>query len=102
MNLFTKRKIGATSRMWELLSENLPRPIRKSALQPATTLRELGINSMGLILVIARFCEEFDIPPESLQGNLGDFRTVDDLLSAGERILESRDAQASNPGANHG
>jgi acyl carrier protein len=98
MNLFGRRSKNAADRLLELLLENLPRSVRhrQDDLRPATALRELGVDSLGLILVITRFCEEFDIRMETLEGNIGDLRTVGDLLIAGERIIELRNESVSN------
>lgn len=90
MRLFEKRQPEPQStpeRLKKLLTENLPRAARRAEILPQTTLRELGLDSLGLILVVTRFCEEFNVDmAAALEENLGELRTVDDLLSAGERI----------------
>ncbi len=90
MSLFRKRSTNKTERLREILLENLPRSTRRSDVQMETTLRELGVDSLGLILVITCFCEEFDIKVEALAGNLSEIRTVGDLLAAGEQYLAQR------------
>jgi acyl carrier protein len=91
MSLFRHKPRTTAERLRELLAENLPRPARRTELQPAVTLRGLGLNSLGLILVVTRFCEEFEIRMESLDTNVGELRTVGDLIAAGERILARRE-----------
>jgi acyl carrier protein len=101
MSLFRREPKTTTERLRELLAENLPRSARGGDLQPTTTLRELGVNSLGLVLVMTRFCEEFEIRMETLDGNLGELRTIGDLLAAGERIIEKRNATGGGASA-HG
>ena len=102
MSLFRREPKTTASRLRELLAENLPRSARGPDLQPSTTLRELGVNSLGLVLVLTRFCEEFDIRMETLDGSLGELRTIGDLLAAGERIIERRNATSGAGARPHG
>ena len=102
MSRFGRGAKTTVDRLRELLAENLPRSAQGPDLQPTTPLRELGINSLGLVLVMTRFCEEFQIRMETLDGNLGEFRTVGDLLAAGERIIERRNATGDGEARGHG
>jgi acyl carrier protein len=102
MSLFRREPKTTAERLRELLAENLPRKARGPDLQPTTTLRELGVNSLGLVLVMTRFCEEFGIRMETLDGNLGELRTIGDLLAAGERIIEQRNATGGRGVRSHG
>jgi acyl carrier protein len=101
MSLFRREPSTTSERLRELLAENLPRSARRADWQPATTLRELGVNSLGLVLLMTRFCEEFEIRMETVDGNLGELRTVGDLLAAGERIVE-RQSATTGSGASAG
>lgn len=88
MKLFDKRQPQSTpERLKKMLMENLPRTAHRAEILPETTLRELGLDSLGLILVVTRFCEEFNVNMAVLEENIGELRTVDDLLNAGERIV---------------
>lgn len=103
MSLFRQKPRTTAERLRELLAENLPpRLARRTELQAAVTLRELGLNSLGLILVMTRFCEEFDIRMESLDTNVGELRTVGDLIAAGERILARREDAPGSGADAHG
>jgi len=101
MNHSTKSKTVTSDRLRELLAENLPRSSRGVAFGPETSLRQLGITSLGLILVFTRFCQEFNIPMETLETNPVSLHTIGDLLAAGERILEQQNGLPGN-GSAHG
>jgi hypothetical protein len=51
---------------------------------------------------MTRFCEEFDVHMESLDTNVGELRTVGDLISAGERILARREGAPGSGGDAYG
>lgn len=74
----------------KLLRAGIPRSKRKVALDDSTTLHELGLDSLAVLLVVTSFCDEYGIPVESLDGNATDLKTVDDLLTLGEKILRER------------
>jgi acyl carrier protein len=101
MSLFRPERKKTADRLRELLSENLPRSALRSDLQPGTVLRELGVDSLGLILIVTRFCEEFDVRIETLDANLGELRTIGDLIAAGERVVERRNRTDGNGSGVH-
>jgi len=90
VSLFRPEPRTTADRLRELFTENLPRSAARRALQPTTPLREVGIDSLALILIVTRFCEEFDVRMDTLDTNLGKLRTIGDLIAAGEQIVERR------------
>lgn len=102
MSLFRPERRTTADRLRELLRENLPRSASRRDLQPATSLRELGVDSLALILIVTRFCEEFDVRMETLDTSLGKLRTIGDLIAAGEQIVERRGKADDKGSSAHG
>ena len=84
---------GAERRLMKILAAGLPRSARSLALSPERNLRDLGLNSLGLILVVTKFCEECGVGLDVLDVEVGPLRTVGDLLAEGRRILEAQGRQ---------
>jgi hypothetical protein len=81
---------SAEHRLMKIILGGLPRSARRASITPELRLHELGLNSLGLILVVTKFCEEYEVDLDAFDGDFGALRTVGDLLSAGKRILESQ------------
>ncbi|WP_164018994.1 phosphopantetheine-binding protein [Pyxidicoccus trucidator] len=65
-----------------VIKEALP-PGRARHLRPEATLRQVGIDSLCLVLIVGRFLERYPVPVEPLQHQLGSVRTIGELLDLG-------------------
>ena len=72
----------------DLLSEALPKS-RRSRLNPEAGLREVGLDSLGLMLVVSRFLERYPFSASAFEARLAEVRTVGDLLALGRAAVES-------------
>jgi phosphopantetheine binding protein len=66
----------------ELIAEHIPRKYR-SHLSPEAALRDLGVDSLGLALIVGEFLRRHPAPVSLLEGRLAKVRTVAELLSVG-------------------
>lgn len=82
------RKDGSAIRqhMTVLINEALPAAERCAVVVDGDELVSVGITSLVLLQVFSRFIEEFHIDPSLLMSELGELRTVGQLLSLGERL----------------
>jgi acyl carrier protein len=55
----------------------------------ATVLRGIGINSLGLMVLLAEFCERYDIDMATATPDEG-VSTVGDLIRAARNLLQKR------------
>jgi hypothetical protein len=72
----------------KLLKESLPRAARSQHLAPDTKLRSIGIDSLALTLLIARFAEAMGIDLAEMGEARGQPETVGDLLATGQAALD--------------
>jgi acyl carrier protein len=73
-----------------LLKEAVPRARSSRALTDATELRELGVDSLGLVMLVVQFCERYGFDPSTLGSDVEAIRTVGQVLELGERMLSAR------------
>lgn len=79
------------SKVLSLIAEGVPRKFKKDLITKETHLqRELGLDSIAILSMVFRFEEVFkiDLGQINLQVNMGDLRTVNDLLKMSKEILE--------------
>ena len=76
-----------------LISQALPRNKAKSMTR-TSVLRELGIDSLTLMIIVGRFMDAYHVDVAALKSSLGSIRIVEDLLTLGRRALVSARAGA--------
>ncbi|OJH39894.1 acyl carrier protein [Cystobacter ferrugineus] len=65
-----------------VIEETLP-PDKARRVRPEAALRQLGIDSLNLVIIVGRFLERYPVPVEPLRERLGSVRTVGELLDLG-------------------
>ena len=79
------------TKVLSLIAETVPRKFKKTAITGETQLqKELGLDSIAILLMVFRFEEVFKIDMGSInfQVNMGELRTVNDALKMSKEILE--------------
>lgn len=71
-----------------LLAEVIPARKRKQ-LVPGSSLRSLGLDSLGLMLVVSHFLEQHPVPVAEFERGLAKVVTVGDLLDLARSALGS-------------
>ena len=61
-----------------------------SALEDATPIRALGVDSLGLTVLFAEFCESYSIDVETFDPSAVVVHTVGDLVTAAEKLARGR------------
>jgi hypothetical protein len=70
-----------------IIAASLP-PARRARVTRTATLREVGLDSLTLMIVVGQFLERHPIPTTEIERLLPEMRTVGDLLNAGVTALE--------------
>ena len=81
-----------------LIAEGIPGKFKKVKLTRETNMqKELGLDSIGMLALVFRFEEmfEIDIAQLGLEINIAKLRTVGDLLQAGRDILNQAESRVS-------
>jgi aryl carrier-like protein len=76
----------AKTSVLELLREVLP-PNGRRRLKHSATLTEVGLDSMGLMILVGRFLEHHPISTAVFESRLPHVRTVADLLELADSAL---------------
>jgi acyl carrier protein len=75
-------------RILQLIREVLPWQSAKKELRPEMSLqRDLGIDSLSKVALAVRFEEEFSIDLAKLADQIGEIRTVSDVLIVARRLI---------------
>lgn len=83
------------AKVMSLIDEAVPRKFKKGALTRETHIqKELGLDSIAILSMVFRFEEIFkiDLSRVNLQVNMGELRTVNDLLKLCKEVLEQAGA----------
>lgn len=78
-----------------LIAEAVP-PARRPRIARSATLREVGLDSLTLMIVVSQFLERHPMPTATLERLLPNIRTVGDLLDAGRAALDNAPSTASH------
>lgn len=68
--------------MWEILRAALP-PKKRNRLTPASHLRDVGIDSLTLMVVVGKFVEKHPVQLDTFTNELAQVKTVQDLIKVG-------------------
>lgn len=71
-----------------LLTEALPKS-RHARLRADAGLREIGLDSLGLMLVVSRFLERYPSSASTFEARLAEVRTLGDLLALGRAAIDN-------------
>lgn len=84
-------------KMLALIGEAVPPRNRKSAIMPEMRLRDLGLDSIGMLALMFRFEQAFglDLRTIDVAATFGRMRTVADALDVGKDILRRATATGS-------
>lgn len=74
--------------MLAIIKETVP-PGRVRHIHPEATLRQAGIDSLCMVLIVGRFLERYPGPAEPLEKQLGSVRTIRELLDLGRVAREA-------------
>jgi hypothetical protein len=81
-----KDRLAVRQRIAALIVDAVPAAERRAPLADADELASAGITSLVLLQVFSQFIDEFQVDPSLLMSELGELRTVGQLLSLGERL----------------
>jgi hypothetical protein len=73
-------------RLLRIVRDNVPSS-KRAALRRESILREVGVDSLTLVIIVSQFVETFRVPVDSMQEGLGTIRTIGDLLDLGSAAL---------------
>ncbi len=77
------------ARLLELVAECAPKGSPPEGIRPEMSLRrDLGLDSVQLLLLVHKFEEEFGVELPSSALGRGGMTTVDELVAAGREFLE--------------
>jgi len=65
-----------------IIRESVP-PKKAKQIAPAATLRQLGIDSLTMVIIIGRFIADYPIEVEPLQDRFTAVKTIGQLLELG-------------------
>jgi acyl carrier protein len=68
--------------LFAVIKETVP-PGKRRGLKVESTLRQAGIDSMTLVIIVGRFLEKYPVPVEPLQEQLAAVKTIGQLLELG-------------------
>jgi hypothetical protein len=89
MSIF-KKSASLDEALLQLLRQNLPPGSRKRDLRADTSLSDLGLDSLGILLVISEFCAHWSVDPNTVDPSVELPRTVGELVQAGLAILAAK------------
>jgi len=65
-----------------IIRESVP-PKKAKQLAPSATLRQLGLDSLTMVMIVGRFIESYPIDVEPLQERFAALKTVGELVELG-------------------
>jgi acyl carrier protein len=86
------QKKSIRDELMSMLKNSIPRAKTTVKITDETELRELGIDSLGLVMLVVGFCERFGFDPTTLGNNADAIRKVKDLLDVGAQMLSAQEA----------
>ena len=87
------------TKVLSLIGEAVPRKFKKNAISRETHLqKELGLDSIAILSMVFRFEEVFkiDLGRTNFQVNMGELRTVSDVLKLSKEIVEQAAGEVRN------